>query len=1066
MKHPSLRVATGSALGALAAGALVLSSFPPATVGQPAPAAGIRENVPRWHALVGATVVPAPGERIDNATVVVRDGVIVSVRPGGRAPAGARVWDYTGLTIYPGFIEPHLPVSAPAPDENAPGNHWNAKVTPQRSALTGSGPGKSEIESLRKIGFAAAAIAPKDGVLRGSSAVVLLEDPGAAGSADMLTVVRDGAYHSIAFETGGFGRPAAYPGSKMGAIALVRQTFSDADWRAETLAAYSRNPSSTEPPKPMDALDAIGPRHAGGMFLFNTQNEQDAPRAAKLAAEFGRSAALLGSGTEFRRLADITATGLPIVLPLAFPKAPTVDTIADQNDVTLRDLMTWEQAPTNPRRLAAAGVAVSLTTDKLPRGQKFFDNLRSAIRHGLSESDALAMLTTNPADLLGVGDRLGRVAPGYLANFVVTDGSIFDTPGKVRDVWVAGERHEIEAAPAFDPSGAYAAVFTADAETHTSTLTIKDKNKLTFDFDEHKNVKARKVELNHNRFSFLLDGEDFGSAGVYAVSGVFRNGSVTGVWKDPDGGVFTWRADLTSAGADDASADKKKSDDEPAPDLPEALPLPFGAYGFLELPAQEDVIVTNATIWTAGPRGIIENGTLVVSNGKIIEVTDRPYQNVIGMRVIDANGKHVPPGLIDAHSHTAITGGVNEGTHAVTSEVRIADVIDPDDIDLWRELAGGLTMANQLHGSANPIGGQNSVVKLRWGATTADELLLDGAPSGIKFALGENVKQSNWGERFTTRYPQTRMGVETIIRDRFIAAREYAAEHQRYSRLSSTEKANAAPPRRDYQLDALVEILDGERLVHCHSYRQDEILMLARVARDFGFKIGTFQHVLEGYKVAEAIKESAIGASTFSDWWAYKFEVIDAIPDNGAIMHEVGVNVTFNSDSNELARRMNTEAGKAVKYGKVDPAEALKFVTYNAALQLGIEDLVGSLEAGKDADFVIWSGDPLSYFSRAERTFVDGRELFSIERDAALRDRDRAEKQRIIQKILAKKGSTGAPADKPAGAQAATVADADRPDHAHAAEHELELERAYELLRHGGDLSAHRCGECGVGHNN
>ncbi|RMH25261.1 MAG: hypothetical protein D6693_09040 [Planctomycetota bacterium] len=434
------------------------------------------------------------------------------------------------------------------------------------------------------------------------------------------------------------------------------------------------------------------------------------------------------------------------------------------------------------------------------------------------------------------------------------------------------------------------------------------------------------------------------------------------------------------------------------------------------------------------------------------------------MRVIDARGKHVTPGLIDAHSHTGIDGGVNEGTHAVTSEVRIADVIDPDDIGWYRELAGGLTAANQLHGSANPIGGQNSVVKLRWGAPTADAMRLEGAPPGIKFALGENVKQSNWGDNFRTRYPQTRMGVETIIRDRFLAAREYADAWDRYHRLSATEQARTAPPRRDLQLEALVEILDGERLVHCHSYRQDEILMLTRVARDFGFRIGTFQHVLEGYKVAEAIKEHAVGGSTFSDWWAYKFEVIDAIPYNGAIMTEVGVPVSFNSDSNELARRLNTEAGKAVKYGRVPPAEAIKFVTYNPALQLGIEDRVGSLEPGKDADFVVWSGDPLSYFSRAERTFVDGRELYSLERYAAMRDRDQAEKQRIIQKILAKKGKKKGGAKPDAPAEATADASSDRPAPESDAHDEAEFRRVMELLRHGGDPSAHRCGECGVGH--
>ncbi|RMH24064.1 MAG: hypothetical protein D6693_10380, partial [Planctomycetota bacterium] len=585
MKDTPFRGAAVSALGAVTAAALVLTLAPDAPA-QPAPPAGIRENPARWHALVGATVIPAPGERIENATVVIRDGVIVSVRGGGAPPEGARVWDYTGMTIYPGLIEPHLPVSAPAPDEDDPGNHWNAKVTPQRAALDGAGPKKGDREKLVKMGFTAAAIAPDSGIFRGSAGVVLLNDPDETTAGHGLTVVRDGAYQEIALERGGFGRPASYPGSEMGAIALVRQTFLDTAWREGTLAAYKANPAGMEPPAPADALDALIPAASRWTYLFDAGDELEAVRAAKIAREFGLTAAILGSGTEFRRLDDVVSTGLPIILPLAFPKTPTVDTIADQNDVTLRDLMTWEQAPTNPRRLLAAGATVALTTDKLPKGQKFEDNLRSAIRHGLSEDDALAMLTTTPAAMLGVGDRLGRVAPGFIANLVVVaDGGLFDKGSEIRDVWVEGDRHEINEAPGLDPSGQWAVAFTEGGETHTGTMTIKDKTKITFDFEDHQGVKARKADLNDNRLSFLLDGEDLDLSGVFAVTGVIRDGVITGVWKDPAGAVHTWRADLSSPtanGGDDSSKKKDDEEDEPA-DVPEALPTPFGAYGFLSL---------------------------------------------------------------------------------------------------------------------------------------------------------------------------------------------------------------------------------------------------------------------------------------------------------------------------------------------------------------------------------------------------------------------------------------------------------------------------------------------------
>jgi imidazolonepropionase-like amidohydrolase len=417
-----------------------------------------------------------------------------------------------------------------------------------------------------------------------------------------------------------------------------------------------------------------------------------------------------------------------------------------------------------------------------------------------------------------------------------------------------------------------------------------------------------------------------------------------------------------------------------------AIPPASAYYGVdAEKAAPEVLWVRNATIWTQGPDGILAGADLVVEDGKIRKV-GRNLSAPEGALVIDATGKHVTPGLIDCHSHSAIGGGVNEGSNNVTAEVRIEDVIRPDDIDLYRQLAGGLTTAHLLHGSANSIGGQDAVVKLKW-QSTVEEMLVPGASPGIKFALGENPKRSNFRTPgIPERYPATRMGVNQSIRERFVAARDYVREWERYEALSASARTRTEPPRRDLQLEAIAEILSGKRVIHSHSYRQDEILALLRVAEEFDVQIATFQHVLEGYKVADELAAAGVAASTFSDWWAYKLEAYDAIPYNGSLMHERGVVVSFNSDSSELARRMNLEAAKAVKYGGLAPEEALDFVTVNAAKQLGIEDRVGSLVRGKDADFVIWSGDPLSVFTIAEQTWVDGVREFDRETDLSRRE--------------------------------------------------------------------------------
>jgi imidazolonepropionase-like amidohydrolase len=410
--------------------------------------------------------------------------------------------------------------------------------------------------------------------------------------------------------------------------------------------------------------------------------------------------------------------------------------------------------------------------------------------------------------------------------------------------------------------------------------------------------------------------------------------------------------------------------------------------------AVQNTLIRNATVLTVS-HGTLANTDVLIRNGKIAAI-GKDLKAPEGARVIDATGKFLLPGIIDAHSHTMIDGGVNECTRSVTSMARIQDVLNPTAIGIYRELAGGTTSALLLHGSCNSIGGLSSTVKLKWGHPAAD-FPFPGATPGIKFALGENPKRTNQNPPpgVPGRYPATRMGVEETIRDAFTRARDYKRDWDDYRTAIARGEKNLAPPRRDLELEPLVEVLEGKRYVHSHCYRADEILMLIGVADDFGFKVRTFQHVLEGYKVATEIARHGAGASTFADFWGYKMEAYDAIPYNSAIMMRHGVVVSVNSDSDETARRLNIEAAKMMRYGGLTEEEALKLVTLNPAIQLGIDKRVGTIDVGKDADVVIWSAHPLSVYAHAEQTFIDGELLFDRLADIARRPQLEAERKTL-----------------------------------------------------------------------
>ena len=864
---------------------------------------GNRPLPPRVHALVGATVIPQPGQVLSNATIILRDGFIVAVGVKVAVPADAQVWTMNGTTIYAGLIDPcltlaeaNIPVSTTdtvpvhgsltsgaAPfhgvvghrHESGPGYDIPA-LTPERRRVQSYVPDTKTLADVRALGFTAGNLTPTRGILRGTSTFITLAEGGANE-----VVLRPDVFQHLSLDAHA-GRDGAFPGSLMGVISVVRQIFFDAEHYALDVANFDKAaPGARQRPAFNPALEALrAAREKKIPVVFEPGSALMVDRAMQLARELNLNPVMLACGQEWRRPELAKASGAPFIVPVNFPSLPVLPDDEDWTQITLDQLRAWDWAAENPALLRQQGLTVALTTHGLADKKLFRKNLQAAVDRGLSEADALAALTTVPAKLCGLDTRLGTIAPGKIANLTVVEGSYFDPEKKVREVWIDGRVYRIEQTP----------VKWSETKPATTNQT---------------------------------------------------------------------------ATAESAKPEKKKPDVVREVLKARAAKSPLAGRGPIATPPA--VLVRHATIWTG--RSILTNADLLVRDGLIKSIGEGlgvPGDNIL---VIEAGGRHVTAGLIDGHSHTAILGEVNEGTLPSTAMVRIADVINSETDTLYQQLAGGLTAANLLHGSANPIGGQNAVIKLREGATP-EELKFAGAPAGIKFALGENVKQANWGDRYTTRFPQSRMGVRTFYVNRFEAARQYQQA------WAAFKKSGGVPPRRDLELEALVEILEGRRLIHCHSYRQDEILMFLRVCETYGIKIGTLQHILEGYKVADEIAKHGAGASSFADWWAYKSEVFDAIPYNGSLMRDRGVLVSFNSDSSDLARRLHLEAAKAVKYGRTPEIDALNFVTLNPARQLGIDQWVGSLEAGKHADFVIWSKSPLDTGTVCLETWIDGKKYF------------------------------------------------------------------------------------------
>ena len=969
----------------------VLSSRASALAEDVAPPPGLRDGTPGVHALVGARIVVAPGEVIEQGTLVIRDGVIAAVGADIAPPADARVWTLDGKTLYAGLIDAYSEIDAGDTD----GGYWNRSVAPHVRVEDYYSPDVGLNQQLRGQGVTARLLAPGNRIIRGTSALVTTGDESASQA-----VLRAPVALHLRLQANRRDPRDGYPNSHMGAVALARQAFLDAAWYRQAWATYSAQPG-LERPERSDALDALaGAVESGLPVMIDAPNELYCLRAESFAKEFNLTLLVRGSGQEYRRLDAIVAAGRPLVVPLNFPANPPVNNPEAAAAIDLQDLLHWDIAPENPARLAAAGAKITFTSDGLPDRGQLLAAVRTAVSRGLPADAALRALTVTPAETYGVADRLGTLAVGKSAHVLVADGDLFAAATRVMEVWIEGRRYENVRPPAIDLRGDWElAVTLPDGTSKAVTLHLEgDVNqpggKLLAD---EKEAPFTSTGLEDVRFHGAFKGEPFGWAGVVRFDLTTSRDAAsietlvgTAVWAD---GVQTaLAATIKPAEAPAAAAEQAAVEATPPRQALFPVNYPLGAFGVAAPPEQPAAILfRNATVWTCGPQGILVGASVLVQAGKIAAVgTDIALP--AGAVEFDATGMHITPGIIDCHSHIATDGGINESGQTITAEVRIGDFINANDVNIYRQLAGGVTSINVLHGSANTIGGQNQVLKLRWGASP-DEMRFAGAPPGIKFALGENVKQSNGPP--SGRYPQTRMGVEQLVLDAFQAARGYQKRWERWN-----ASPQGIPPRRDLELEALAEVLAGQRLVHCHSYRQDEILAFLRTCSAFGVRVGTLQHVLEGYKLADVMAQQGVGGSTFADWWAYKFEVWDAIPYNAALMHNAGVLVSLNSDYPELGRRLNNEAAKAVKYGNVPPAEALKMVTLNPARQLGIDAAVGSLEAGKEADFAVWNVSPLSSYARCEQTWIDGRKYFDRADDAQRRQQAQQMRAALIQRVL------------------------------------------------------------------
>ena len=934
---------------------------------------GVKTKATNYTAITNAKLYITPTKVIDNGTLLIKDGFVVNSGKNIQIPENSEIIDAKGHSVYPSFIDLYSTFGVAKPKRvsgsgrspqygpSREGFYWNDHIRAEQNAIDAFKFDKKTAKSMLEQGFGVVNTHIEDGIVRGSGALIALDLKGT----DAKRIISGRSAQYLSFSKSVQSRQS-YPTSIMGGMALLRQLYHDADW-------YKKGNNNTTD----RSIEAFN-RNSNLVQIMAAGSRANALRADAVGDQFGVQYVILGGGDEYERIATIKNTNAAFIIPVNFPKPYDVENSFLANKLELESMKEWNQKPTNPKVLADQNIRFAFTTNGLKSVKTFKSHVKNAIDHGLSATKALEALTTVPSQILK-NNKIGNLQNGSYANFTITSGAIFESTTSIYEHWIRGSRTVFGDLHKKDIRGAY----TFQLEENEYKLEIggkKETPKATLKADSLNLSCSIKQDKDWVYLLFTTKDTVQQNFIRFSAKVIETDSNLNGTLDYADGSTQNLTL-IKGNKTENKTSSKEKKKAKAKTILP--VSYPNGPYGFDKLPEAETLLFQNATVWTNENDGILTNTDVLVKNGEIAAIGKNLKSKKA--KLIDATGKHLTAGIVDEHSHIA-AASINEAGQNSSAEVSIEDVVDADDVDIYRNLSGGVTTIQILHGSANPIGGRSAIIKLKWGES-AKNLIYKNTPKFIKFALGENVKQSNW-ESYS-RFPQTRMGVEQMYIDYFSRAKAY-----------DLKKKSGMPYRFDTEMEVLAEILNKERFISCHSYVQSEINMLMKVAERFDFKINTFTHILEGYKLADKMKTHGAGASTFSDWWAYKYEVNDAIPYNAAILNDVGVVTAINSDDAEMSRRLNQEAAKAVKYGGVSEEEAWKMVTLNPAKLLHIDDKVGSIKVGKDADLVLWSDHPLSIYAKAEQTLIEGVRYFDIDQDQQHREKIKAERNTLIQMML------------------------------------------------------------------